>query len=331
MIEIDGSFGEGGGQILRTAVSLAAVIGKDITIKNIRKNRPNPGLKPQHMKSIELAALISGAGVRGLHPGSTEICFSPVEIKGIDTTIDIGTAGSIPLLLQCIMPAACASDGNISLRIRGGTDVDWSPSVDYLKHVTLNALSEMGYRASIRTIARGYYPKGGGLVEVVIEPAGLKEYHYFREEENISGISHASNLPEHVARRQAESAKSLLREHGFECDILVEDNNYLSTGSGVNLWSGFIGSVSTGKRGLPAEKVGSRAAKQMAASLQSGAAVDIHLADQLIPFMGLAGGGSFTTTELSGHLKTNIWVTEQFLDVKFEVKETDGLIGVRVR
>ncbi|MDW7731835.1 MAG: RNA 3'-terminal phosphate cyclase [Methanolobus sp.] len=331
MIVIDGSYGEGGGQILRTAVSLSAVVGEQVTIKNIRKNRPNPGLKPQHLKSIETAALICEAEVEGLYHGSTEILFSPLEIKGLDAIIDIGTAGSIPLLIQCIMPAAPFSSGNVKLRIRGGTDVAWSPSVDYLTNVTFKALSCMGYRSKLQTIARGYYPKGGGIVELTIEPANLTGYDFIREEDDISGISHASNLPEHVSRRQGASAEEVLKEKGFDCDILVENNEYFSTGSGINLWSGFSGSVSLGKKGLPAEKVGSRAAEEIAASLLSGAAVDSHLADQLIPFMGLAGGGSFTTTELTGHLRTNIWVTEQFLDVMFDVKEADGLVSVCVR
>lgn len=331
MIVIDGSYGEGGGQILRTAVSLSAVIGEKVAIKNIRKNRPNPGLKPQHLKSIETTALICEAEVEGLYPGSTEIVFSPLEIKGLDTIIDIGTAGSIPLLTQCIMPVAIASSASVRLSIRGGTDVAWSPSVDYLTNVTFKALSLMGYRARMETVARGYYPKGGGLVELTIEPVALTEYDFIREEEEISGISHASNLPEHVSRRQAASAENVLKEKGFDSDILVENDQYFSTGSGITLWSGFFGSVSLGKKGLPAEKVGYRAAEEIAAGLLSGAAVDSHLADQLIPFMGLAGGGSFTTNELTGHLRTNIWVTEQLLDVDFEVKEADGLVSVCVR
>ncbi|TGC07229.1 RNA 3'-terminal phosphate cyclase [Methanolobus halotolerans] len=331
MIKIDGSYGEGGGQILRTSVSLSAVAGEEVTIKNIRKNRPHPGLKPQHMRSIETAALICEAEVEGLYPGSTEIRFSPLEIRGTDATIDIGTAGSIPLLIQCIMPLASVSSGSIKLSIMGGTDVAWSPSVDYLENVTLGALSHMGYRAKLETIARGYYPKGGGIVELTIEPASLTGYDFLRRDEHIYGISHASNLPEHVAKRQAGSAEEILREKGFDCKILVDSSKYLSTGSGINLWSGFIGSVALGERGLPAEKVGSRAAEEIAASLLSGAAVDSHLADQLIPFMGIAGSGSFTTTELTGHLRTNIWVTEQFLDVKFDLKEADGLASVCIR
>lgn len=330
MIVIDGSYGEGGGQILRTAVSLSAVIGEEVTVTNIRKARPQPGLKAQHLTSIKTAALLCDANVEGLFPGSTELRFSPVEIRGLNAEIDIGTAGSIPLLIQCIMPAASHASGNISLRIKGGTDVIWSPSTDYLENVTFRALSRMGYKAHLKTISRGYYPRGGGLIELSIEPSRLRGYDFSTEDEKVSGISHSSRLPEHVAQRQASSAQELLSGKGYECDIETEIEQHVSTGSGINLWSGFKGAVSIGKKGLPAEKVGATAAEELLKSLESDAAVDQHLADQLIPFMGLAGSGSFTTVGLTEHTTTNIWVTEQFLDVRFSVKKRNGFVEVYV-
>ncbi|WP_340819888.1 RNA 3'-terminal phosphate cyclase [Methanolobus sp. WCC4] len=323
MIEIDGSYGEGGGQILRTAVALSAIINEDVTIKDIRRNRPKEGLKPQHLKSIETAGLICNADIKGLFPGSTKIYFSPSEIEGFQKDIHIGTAGSIPLLMQTIMPIAAYSSGKTELRITGGTDVAWSPSVDYVKEVTLKALSEMGYKAGIETIGRGYYPKGGGTATIGIMPSVLKGHHF--KEHNVppqvSGVSHCSNLPEHVAKRQADSARSLLEENGIETDIKVETGKFLSTGSGITLWSDLTGSVSIGKRGLPAEKVGARAAQVLLEEILSPASVDIHLADQLIPYMGLAGKGSFTAREITQHCLTNIHVTEQMLDVKFSINK----------
>ncbi|MDN5308619.1 MAG: 3-terminal phosphate cyclase [Methanolobus sp.] len=330
MIVIDGSYGEGGGQILRTAVSLSAVIKEEVTIRNIRKSRPQPGLKTQHLTSIKTAALMCDAQVEGLFPGSTEIRFSPVEIKGLNTEIDIGTAGSIPLLIQCIMPAAAHASGNVSLRIKGGTDVIWSPSTDYLENVTFKALSRMGYRAHLKTVFRGYYPRGGGLIELSIEPSRLTAYDYTREDRIVSGISHSSRLPEHVAQRQASSAQDILETEGYECKIGTEITQNVSTGSGINLCSGFKGAVSIGKKGLPAEKVGAMAAGEMLQDLRSDAAVDRHLADQLIPFMGLAGSGSLTTVGLTEHTSTNIWVTEQFLDVKFGMEKRNGSVEIHV-
>ncbi|MGP8337946.1 MAG: RNA 3'-terminal phosphate cyclase [Methanosarcinaceae archaeon] len=334
MIEIDGSYGEGGGQIVRTAVSLSAITGKEIKVYNIRKNRPESGLKPQHLKAIETAAMLCDADVTGLSIGSTGIKFSPLELKGGNYEIDIGTAGSISLLLQCIMPiAACAPD-DTELAITGGTDVAWSPPIDYLKYITARALSKMGYDCEIELVARGYYPKGRGRVFVNLKPSRLKKFNFTAEKGKVYGISHCSNLPEHVASRQADSAASLIREAGFKCEINTECVTCRSTGSGISLWHGLAGGSALGKRGLPAREVGINAAGEILTELWSGASVDVHLADQLIPYMGLCNGnfgsGSYIVRELSKHTLTNIRVTEQFLDVKFNVKKTGGS-GAKLR
>lgn len=333
-MEIDGSYGEGGGQLVRTAVALSAITGRPVKITNIRKNRPNPGLKPQHLKALETAAIVCSARVSGLSPGSTEFSFSPVEIRGGKYRIDIGTAGSIPLLLQCLMPALPFAEKKIELTVRGGTDVAWSPTIDYLRHVTLPALEKMGYAGRVKLQERGYYPKGGGTVLATFEPCKLRGFHFKNPKNKLNlevrGISHASNLPSHVAARQAEAAKTLLLEEGYSPDIGTECFELFSTGSGITLWTGFFGGTALGKKGLPAEKVGRKAAGEILPELRSLAAVDVHLADQLIPYMALAGNSSYTVRELSMHTKTNIWVTEQFLDVKFRIREKDELFEVSV-
>nr|WP_321496926.1 RNA 3'-terminal phosphate cyclase [uncultured Methanolobus sp.] len=337
MIEIDGSYGEGGGQILRTSAALSAIIGEDIHVTNIRRNRPKEGLKPQHLMSIETAAGLCDADIEGAFPGSTDIYFSPSEIKGINDTISIGTAGSIPLLMQAIMPIAIFAKERTKLRISGGTDVAWSPSIDYIREVTLKALKMMGYQAEINLIERGYYPQGGGVAEIEITPSYLKGFYYAYENKSensiIHGVSHCSRLPEHVAKRQAESAIRILGEIGKEADIGITSDNFRSTGSGITLWSGLCGSVSIGKKGLPAEKVGEHAAKEMLDELLFGAEVDVHVADQLIPYMGLAGEGSFTVREVSKHCLTNIHITEKMLDVRFSInqdKEKKGPVEIAV-
>ncbi|WP_407283129.1 RNA 3'-terminal phosphate cyclase [Methanolobus sp. WCC1] len=323
MIGIDGSYGEGGGQILRTAVALSAITGEDIHITNIRRNRPKEGLKPQHLMSIETAAMLCDADIRGAFPGSTDIYCSPSEIRGINDTISIGTAGSIPLLMQAIMPVAIFAKERTKILISGGTDVAWSPSIDYLRQVTLKALEMMGYQANITLIERGYYPKGAGFAEIEITPSRLSGFYYTPEKSNenniIHGISHCSGLPEHVAKRQANSAMEILEEIGKEAHIDVISDNFKSTGSGITLWSGLKGSVCIGKRGLPAEKVGEHAARKILDELLFGAEVDVHLADQLIPYMGLAGEGSFTVKEVSKHCLTNMHITEKMLDVRFDI------------
>ncbi|MDD5472908.1 MAG: RNA 3'-terminal phosphate cyclase [Candidatus Methanoperedens sp.] len=331
-MKLDGSYGEGGGQILRTAVALSAVTGKSIEIDHIRKARPKPGLAAQHMKAVESVASICNAGVDGCRLQSTSICFKPGKIKGGVYDIDIGTAGSISLFLQCLMPAALHAPQTIRIKITGGTDVQWSPPIDYLRYVTLGALLRMGYDCELRLIRRGYYPRGGGCVEAVINPSSLEKTGFDTNHCSlVEGISHSSGLPAHVAERQAASAEKLLRDAGYTARISLETNNYASAGSGITLWCGAAGGSALGKPGLRAEKVGESAAEAILSELKSGAGVDIYLADQLIPYMALAGGGSFTTRMITPHTKTNIWITEQFLDVKFRIEETGtGLFRVRV-
>ncbi|MDW5551393.1 RNA 3'-terminal phosphate cyclase [Methanosarcina sp.] len=330
MLEIDGSYGEGGGQLVRTAVALSAVTGKGIRVTNIRKNRPNPGLKQQHLKALETAAKICQAQISGLFPGSTELSFVPVEIKGGKYDIDIGTAGSITLFLQCIMPALPFAKEEVELTIKGGTDVAWSPTMDYLQHVTFSALKQLGYSGRVTLKEHGYYPKGGGKVSAYFKPCRLQGFHFLKEEEKIKGISHASNLPAHVPLRQAEAASTRLMEAGYPSQIETQSFEAFSTGSGITVWTGYMGGSALGKRGLPAEKVGKDAADEIILELRAGASVDTYLADQLIPYMALAGNSSYTVRELSLHTKTNIWVTEQFLDVNFRIEKKEGLFEVSV-
>ncbi|MGA9189137.1 MAG: RNA 3'-terminal phosphate cyclase [Methanosarcina sp.] len=330
MLEIDGSYGEGGGQLVRTAVALSAVTGKEIRVTNIRRNRPNPGLKQQHLKALEVTASICEARVSGLFPGSTELSFAPVEIKGGKYDIDIGTAGSITLLLQCLMPALPFAKEKVELTVRGGTDVAWAPTVDYLQQVTFRALEQLGYAGNVTLKKHGYYPKGGGKVSAFFEPCRLWGFHFLKEEEEIKGISHASNLPAHVPLRQAEAASARLLEDGYSSRIETQSFEDFSTGSGITLWAGYIGGSALGERGLPAEKVGKRAAEEVITELRARASVDMHLADQLIPYMALAGNSSYTVREISPHTATNIWVTEQFLDVKFRIEEKEDIFEVSV-
>ncbi|MBC2709203.1 MAG: RNA 3'-terminal phosphate cyclase [ANME-2 cluster archaeon] len=355
MINIDGSYGEGGGQIIRTAVALSAVTGTDVTISNIRSNRPKSGLKAQHMSAIRTAADMTGARISGLKSGSTELTFSP----GVSTSggipggyykIDIGTAGSITLLLQCLMPIALAAQEPVSLDITGGTDVAWSPPIDYMAHVLLPVLETMGLKCNIKLQRRGYYPRGGGRVAAIIQPSALravdldkekeadtkkeegmeKEWERGKEKEpcRVAGISHSSNLPPHVMQRQADAATAALEKAGYSSSIDTWAANSPSTGSGITLWCGHAGGSALGKRGLPAEKVGKAAAGEIITELGSGAAVDVHLADQLIPYIGLAGGGSLTVRDVSGHTRTNIWVVEQFLGVEFRIEEKKDVFKI---
>jgi RNA 3'-terminal phosphate cyclase (ATP) len=332
VMKIDGSYGEGGGQILRTAVALSAVTGTPVEIEHIRKGRQNPGLSAQHVKAVEGLAGICNAQVTGCQLKSTSLGFTPGKIRGGDYEIDIGTAGSISLFFQCLMPALMHAPGTVRIKITGGTDVQWSPSIDYLRFVMLEAIRKMGYECDINLLTRGYYPRGGGCIEAIINPSSLNQIDFDANKcSHVEGISHSSGLPAHVAQRQAASAGKVLREQGYESRILTEVNEHPSTGSGITLWCGAAGGIALGKPGLKAEKVGEFAANAIIDELRSGAGVDEFLADQLIPYIALAGGGSFTTRLISLHTKTNIWVTEQFLPVKFKIENLGmGLFRVGV-
>ena len=335
MIEIDGSYGEGGGQIVRTSVALSAVTGKSVLIKKIRQGRPKPGLAAQHAQGIKTLGQICNAEIKGAEPGSSEVLFCPQEICGGNRRVEIGTAGSVTLLMQCLLPALLHAEKRTSLHVQGGTDVQWSPTVDYFKHVFLPALSLFGAKASLQLLRRGYYPRGQGEVLLEVEPSHLKPAHIRHEplaasQNRIRGISHCSNLPQHVSERQAGSAIERLQEAGYEAEIAQETARLPSTGSGITLWTAGKGASCLGERGLPAEKVGRRVSEEMVRELASPAAVDRHLADQLIPYLALAGG-SYTVREISLHTKTNIWTAGHFLNAKIDIKAKCGVFEIESR
>ncbi|MCD1296130.1 RNA 3'-terminal phosphate cyclase [Methanocella sp. CWC-04] len=331
MIEIDGSYGEGGGQILRTAISLSSILEKSINIKNIRKNRPKPGLAIQHIKSIELAREMTDATVDGLYIGSTEIKFIPRKIKGGYYYVDIGTAGSISLLLQSVMAMAYYASSPVTFEVIGGTDVKWSPTYDYLGNVLLPALKKFNYVADLSLVSRGFYPRGGGKMILHVEPGTLKSAEFVCPEGDVvNGVSCSSKLPSHVAERQANSATKFLEQNGISVgEIKLDIRNDVSTGSSITLYKGYLGSSTLGERGLPAEKVGSEAAKKILKEIRSGAAVDSNLSDQLIQYMHLATGSSkIITSELTSHAITNMWVIEEITGKKFTV-EKNGPVCIR--
>ncbi|MDK2795719.1 MAG: 3-terminal phosphate cyclase [Archaeoglobaceae archaeon] len=332
MIRIDGSYGEGGGQILRSAVALSCITGKEIEVFNIRANRPKPGLAPQHLMGIEIAKRISDADVEGLRLGSTRILFRPRVVKGGDYKIDIGTAGSITLILQTVLPLLLLADKPSRLEIIGGTDVAWSPTIDYFENVTLRALREMNCSVRLRLIARGYYPKGGGRVIVEVEPSKIRGREFSEINERIEGISHCQNLPEHVAERQKESAIRYLNEKGLNAEIRVEVLRGLSTGSGITIWSGYKGGSSLGERGKRAEDVGIESARNFYEEFSAKGVFDSHLADQVMVFGAIAVGRTkYTTTRFTEHLKSNEYVIRSFFGEILKLNESEGSVEITGR
>lgn len=343
MIEIDGSHGEGGGQILRTSVALSALTMKPVKITKIRAGRPQPGLKMQHIAGIDLLARIVDAEAKGLEVGSTEVTFRPTNRRGGRFSYDVGTAGAISLVLQAVLPAAMLSGEPLELELRGGTDVSWSPPIDYISNILVHHLRTAGLNVDITQIRRGHYPKGGGLVKCHTQPSGqlkpitLVEFGLLQD---IQGVSHCVRLPSHVANRQATAAKAALQRKGLERVSVVEESypadkdTHLGPGSGIVLWAtsqtgARLGADSLGERGKPAEAVGTKAAEDLLSALSTGMAFDVYMSDMLVPYLGLAAGTSrIGVAQVSSHLLTNVWVAQRILGCRAEVQGQPGGSGV---
>jgi RNA 3'-terminal phosphate cyclase (ATP) len=337
-VEVDGSILEGGGQILRSALAFSALLQKPVVVKRIRSKREKPGLQQQHLHGVIALQRITNADVKGAHVGSTEITFRPQNRHGGEIDINIGTAGAISLVLQALMVVAPFCEHPVVAQISGGTNVAWSPPIDYLQYVLLPRLLQMGYSGVVRLERRGYYPRGGGHVHADFSPvAHMDAISLVRADTvpQIAGKSHCGALERHVAERQAKAAAETLKGAGYQ-SVRMEiehDPKTLCPGSGISLWTEGetnrrIGSDALGERGVKAERVGQQAAQAFVEELKTGAPVDRHQADMLIPYVAIARGEtSFPVSEITLHTLTNIHVIEQFLDVKFTVKGRAGSPG----
>lgn len=330
MVTIDGA--EGGGQILRTAVSLSALSGRPLRVINIRGSRPKPGLRPQHLLSIMAAAKIADADVEGACLGSTEIEFHPKSLSAPpEWRLEIGTAGSLTLLLQCLLPCLVRSPSPCQLELTGGTNNPWAPPVEYMQQVLLPILGSMGVNAELRLLQRGFYPKGGGQVEAQVGPTdSISPLHLTNRGElkRIWGLSYSSRLPGHIGKRMAESARQRLTASGYQAAEIDLDANgeSASPGCGIILFAQFeegaiLAADALGKRGKKAEAVGEEAAQALIRELESGAPVDRHLGDQLVVWAALADGESrYTTSHLTDHTRSAIQVAQTIVGSRFEMQ-----------
>ncbi len=331
MLRLDGSYGEGGGQIVRTSLSLAALLGREVHLNNIRAGRPKPGLKAQHLTGVRALARITRAEVEGAELHSQTLTFRPQVLQAgkffFDVAEKTGSAGSVTLLAQALLPALLLAGQASTLTLRGGTHVAWSPPVHYLTHVFLPALKEMGAEVQMDLVKWGWYPRGGGEVHLIIKPArqlASVEWRTPPPAAALQGLSAASRLPEYVIQRQARRLKERLGENLSVAEVQATG---IDPGSFVFLWGPRVGFSALGVRGKPAEKVADEAADECIRFQKRQAAVDRHLADQMVLYLPFAQGVStLVTEEITGHLLTNLWVIEQFLGPMFQVS---GNLGER--
>jgi RNA 3'-terminal phosphate cyclase (ATP) len=342
MVTIDGSYGEGGGQVLRTALTSAVLTGRPTRIEHIRAGRRKPGLQPQHLTAVRAAAAVCGAHLEGDGLGSQALTFVPggpprpgQYAFDVTEAARRGSAGSVGLVLQTVLLPLALARGESHLTLRGGTHVPWAPPVPYLQHVFLPVLARMGVQAHMELVRWGFYPAGGGEIRVRIlgregplRPILLAER---GELQRVWGEAAAMNLPAHIPQRMADRARNVLAEAGLQAEVKPRRLRGVGPGAGIFLFAEYASSPSGeataagftayGRKGLPAEHVAEAACQDLLAHHHSDGPADPHLADQLVLPMALAQGESrLVTSHVSQHLLTNVWCARQFLARELSIK-----------
>jgi RNA 3'-terminal phosphate cyclase (ATP) len=343
MIHIDGSYGEGGGQVLRTSLSLAAITGQAIRISKIRTGRQKPGLAAQHLTAVRAAATICNAKVTGDRLGSTSLEFIPGSATtsgdytfDVSDAIDGRSAGAVTLVLQTILLPLALADGQSEVILRGGTHVAFSPSFTYVEQVYLPILKRMGLQAEVKLGAWGWYPQGGGEVRLsvtggnslsginLMEPGELKQ---------VRGLAVVTELPSHIPQMMASRAENLLHQANLKVSVQPLRERGVAPGAGIFLTAEYENSLAgfgaLGRVGLPADKVAEMACQELIDFHNTGAAVDVHLADQLLLPAALALQGSqYRVGDLSMHLTTNAWVIQQFGIAQISIDKFEQVVVV---
>ena len=332
MLEIDSSRGEGGGQMVRTSVALSAVTGVPTRLTRIRETRPTNGLSKQHNTAISAVAMMTGASVEGNTIGSSDLTFYPGKEEHSRLEMDIGSAGSISLVLQAVLLAARRNKEKLTIDITGGTNVMWAPPLDSYELVLFPLMKRMGINAQLTIKERGFYPIGGGHVIVTMDPVGKiapLEVNALGRLKYIKVRCFTQHLSERISKEMVEACiKTLGNEYDVELEIQNCSGN--SRGAGLvlvaNYENGKLSSNVLTSRGHPAEQSGIDAAKDLLQEMQNGSTMDVHTADQLLPYMAMADGkSSFVVSRISKHLLSQMDTLESFLDVRFGVeRKSDG-------
>jgi RNA 3'-terminal phosphate cyclase (ATP) len=335
LLELDGSLGEGGGQILRSSLSLSLLTGRAFRLVKVRAGRPKPGLQPQHLQSVRAAAAIGNATVKGDHLGSSELTFEPGTVQAGSYQFDIGTAGATGLVLHTLyLPLALRGSGPSELTLIGGTHVQTSPCYHFLERTWLPYMCQCGLKLSLKLVRPGYYPRGGGVVQAFLQPVERLQGVQLLERGPVkaTGFSAVAGLPDSIASRQARQASKRLKAHGLKVDIKEQSwpggpcsilALELNTSPAPTLF------FALGARGKPSEAVADEAADQVIAYLDRGPAlVDPHSSDQLVLPLALAEGPScYHVTEVTRHLNTNIAVIQRFVEREIRVEGEEGQPG----
>ena len=340
MIEIDGSHGEGGGQLVRTAVALSAVTGKAIRIVNARAKRGNPGLAPQHVAAVRAVAEVCAADTQGLELRTLSFTFAPRKLKGGTYRFDIGTAGSVTLVLQALMPALLASGEAARVVVTGGTDIWQAPPADYLAQVMGRHLARMGAPLQFSIARRGYYPRGGGEITIEIAPGTLRPMNVEAPGtlRRLDGAAHVANLPDHIAERMRAAMLAALGPAARRARIqtrVLGGGDAIGRGGSITAWAetehSVLGAARVARLGVRAETLGEEVGGELRADLEAGATADTHAADQLLVYLALAGGASsFTAREVTSHAETAMWLIGRFLPVQFTAEPAGALHRIAV-
>ena len=331
-LKIDGSYGEGGGQIIRTAVTLSSITGMPVEIENIRRGRGVPGLRPQHLTGIKILAKICNAKVEGLHIGSTALRFFPSKISNAILEENVGTAGSIPLILQILIPAVAISKKELTMSIIGGTDVTWSPTSNYTKFVLQEAYSRIGINFSMDVKKRGYYPKGGGLVDVQVLPCEkIKPVSLLKrtaKKANILGSY--SIISKESIEKEIHEARKILESKGLSCNYELKKEDALDKGCSLLAFAHDDASI-TGSDAIYSNVngIGQIVADRF---LESDLGVDHFLSDMLVVPLALASDTSiFRVKKITKHLETNLFVTSKITNCKYGIGKLDNGFEVRIK